>query len=175
MHHSRRRIDNNQDLCCLEYSYIVSDTSLVPNPITTAPNPIPNPGGCVFLGGRNNIFEYCALLLYELVLLCLMLFIRFRRYKIVTGSLQKAFFKDTTRYMIYIMIMSTFSIVINLAPPSSWAGITDSPQIVMHSVLASRILFNLRESEGPQTHGTWEEITDIRFERGQHSTMRFEV
>jgi hypothetical protein len=52
-----------------------------------------------------------------------------------------------------------------------------SPQILMHSVLASRILFNLRESEGrPQTtRHKWEELTDIQFGSGRHSTVRSKV
>ncbi|KAJ8581735.1 hypothetical protein M405DRAFT_831939 [Rhizopogon salebrosus TDB-379] len=163
---------------CFVTSYIVSDTPLVFNSTNTTPILIPDPGNCLFLGGRNNVYEYCALLLYELVLLCLMLFIRFKRYKFARGSLQKTFFKDTTRYMIYIMIMSSFSIILTMAPPNTWVSITNSPQIVVHSVLASRILFNLRESEGrPRTDNTttWKELTDIQFGGDQHSAVRSEV
>ncbi|KAG2337942.1 hypothetical protein BDR05DRAFT_952296 [Suillus weaverae] len=48
---------------CFVVSYIISDTSLVFN---STPSNIPHPGDCLFLGGRNNVFEYAALLLYEL-------------------------------------------------------------------------------------------------------------
>jgi hypothetical protein len=53
-----------------------------------------------------------------------------------------------------------------------------SPQIVVHSVLASRILFNLRESEGrsrTDNTSTWKELTDIQFGGDQHSAVRSEV
>jgi len=50
-----------------------------------------------------------------------------------------------------------------------------SPHIVIHSVLASRILFKLRESEGNSgTHQTLIEVSDIRFEGGQLSMLRSE-
>ncbi|OAX31849.1 hypothetical protein K503DRAFT_40779 [Rhizopogon vinicolor AM-OR11-026] len=97
--------------------------------MNTIPITIPDPGNCILLGGRNNVFE-------------------FRKYKNAVGPIQKTYFEDTTKYMVYIMIMSSFSIIMTMAPPITWVAITNSPQIVMHSVLASRILFNLRESEG---------------------------
>ncbi|OAX32043.1 hypothetical protein K503DRAFT_24365 [Rhizopogon vinicolor AM-OR11-026] len=163
-------------ILCFVTSYIISDTPLVFNSTNTIQINIPDPGNCLLLGGRNNVFEYCALLLYELVLLCLMLFIRFRKYKNAVGPIQKIFFKDTTKYMIYIMIVSSFSIIMTMVPPITWVSITDSPQIVMHSVLASRILFNLRASEGCSgTHHTSEELTDIQFQGGQCSTLIYEV
>jgi hypothetical protein len=75
-------------------------------------------------------------LMLVLVLLCLMLFIRFRRYKQAMGSLQESFFRDTTRYMIYIIsevtpfvrgghaeffnfnqVLTSISIILTVAPP----------------------------------------------------------
>ncbi|KAG0698809.1 hypothetical protein DFH29DRAFT_80992 [Suillus ampliporus] len=134
---------------------------------------LPDPGKCLFVAGRNSVFEYGALFLYELVLLCLMLFIRFRRYNSTIGQLQETFFNDSVRYMICIMSASSFSIILNMAPPVSWIAITDSLQIVIHSVVASRILFNLRESEEhSRTNPTLEEVSDIQFEL---SASRFEA
>ncbi|KAG0698817.1 hypothetical protein DFH29DRAFT_81425 [Suillus ampliporus] len=160
-------------MVCFVGSYILSDTSLVFN---FKPTNIPNPGGCLLLAGRNNIFEYGALLLYELVLLCLMLFIRSRRYKYTLGAFQKTFFNDSVRYMICIMIMSSISIILTMSPPITWVSITDSPQIVIHSVLASRILFNLRESEEhSRTNPTLEEVSEMQFGEGQLSVLRFEA
>ncbi|KAG0698819.1 hypothetical protein DFH29DRAFT_81472 [Suillus ampliporus] len=105
-----------------------------------------------------------------------MLFIRFRRYNNSVGLLQKTFFKDSATYMICIMIMSSFSIILNLTPPITWVSVTDSPQIVIHSVLASRILFNLRESEEHlRTNPTLAEVSEIRFEEGQVLMSRFEA
>ncbi|KAG1751774.1 hypothetical protein EDB19DRAFT_1199612 [Suillus lakei] len=154
---------------CLATCYILSDTSLIPNSTNTSPIyipnmigvEIPNPGDCLFLIGRNNVFNYAALLLYELVLSCLMLFIRSKRYKHSIGLLQRTFFHDTMKYMICIMIMSSFSILLTMFFPATWVSVTDSPQIVIHSVLASRIHFNLRASERRSGAQPQVEISEI--------------
>ncbi|KAG0703295.1 hypothetical protein DFH29DRAFT_917282 [Suillus ampliporus] len=154
---------------CVVGSYILSVNFL------NHTNDLPDPGKCLFMGGRNSVFEYTALLLYELVLLCLMLFIRFRRYQSTAGRLQATFFNDSVRYMICIMSVSSLSIILNMTPPISWISITDSLQIVIHSVIASRILFNLRESEEhSRTNPTLAEVSDIQFE-GQLSASRLEA
>ncbi|KAG2348746.1 hypothetical protein BDR05DRAFT_995150 [Suillus weaverae] len=161
---------------CFVGSYIISDTPLVFNSKNTTPINIPNPGNCLFMGGRNNVFEYAALLLYELVLLCLMLYIRFSKYNDAIGPLQETFFNDSVKYMMCIMIVSSFSIILTMVPPITWVSITDSPQIVIHSVLASRILFNLRASEGQlQVHTTLADVSEMQFGGGQISTVVFDV
>ncbi|KAG1727053.1 uncharacterized protein EDB91DRAFT_1254020 [Suillus paluster] len=162
---------------CSVGSYIFSGTSLVANLPNFNTN-IPNPANCLFISGRTDVFEYATLMLYELVLLCLMSFIRSRWYKDISivGSLQKTFFDDSVRYMICIMIMTSFTIILTMSPPITWVAITDSPQIVIHSVLASRILFNLRESEErSRNHTTLAEISDMQCEEGQLSTSRSEA
>ncbi|KAG2744146.1 hypothetical protein P692DRAFT_20837779 [Suillus brevipes Sb2] len=164
---------------CLVTSYIISDTSLVPNSTNMRSIyksnmvgvEIPNPGDCLFLSGRNNVFSYAVLLLHELVLSCLMLFIRFRRYRHAVGLLQRTFFRDTMKYMICITIMSSFSILLTMLTPPTWVSITDSPQIVIHSVLASRIHFNLRASEGRSGIQPQVEISEIQV---SSDTIRFE-
>jgi hypothetical protein len=161
---------------CFVVSYLISDTPLVFNSKNTTPINIPDPGNCLLLGGRNNVFEYAALLLYELVLLCLMLYIRFSKYSNAVGLLQETFFNDSVRYMMCIIVMSSFSIILTMVPPITWVSITDSPQIVIHSVLASRILFNLRASEGrSQIPTTLTDASEIHFRGGQISTVVFDV
>ncbi|KAG1829874.1 hypothetical protein EV424DRAFT_1379858 [Suillus variegatus] len=142
---------------------------LIVFPVWTA-----NPGDCLFVGGRNNVYEYAALLLYELVLFCLMLYIRFSKYGNAVGLLQRTFFNDSARYMICIMIVSSFNIILTMAPPVTWVSITDSPQIVIHSVLASRILFNLRASEGQSHIHTLTEVSEMQF-GDQFSTVIYGV
>ncbi|KAG1727085.1 uncharacterized protein EDB91DRAFT_1086557 [Suillus paluster] len=89
-----------------------------------------DPGNCLFVGGRNNVFEYAALLL----------------------------------------------IILTMVPPVTWVSITNSPQIVIHSVLASRILLNLREIEGRSRNDTTHaEVSEMQFGHGQLSTLRFEA
>ncbi|KAG2120249.1 hypothetical protein DEU56DRAFT_114681 [Suillus clintonianus] len=160
---------------CVVSSYILSETSLVHITIQTKyPNTfIADPGSCEFMGGRNFSFNYVILLFYELVLFCLMLFIRITRYKHTVGRLQRTFFKDTMKYMIGIIFMSSLSIFFAIFPPPTLGSMTDSSQIVIHSVLASRILFNLRESEGRSGTQPEVDISEIQFEGGQLSTLRF--
>ncbi|KAG1884079.1 hypothetical protein F4604DRAFT_1734792, partial [Suillus subluteus] len=94
-----------------------------------------------------------------------MLYIRFSKYSDAIGPLQEAYFSDSLRYMICIMVMSSFSMILTMAPPLTWVSITDSPQVVVHSVLASRILFNLRASEGrSQIHTTLTDVSEVQFE-----------
>ncbi|KAG2135509.1 hypothetical protein DEU56DRAFT_807374 [Suillus clintonianus] len=169
---------------CVVTSYILADTSLVSNSTNTAviylPNMIEvsllNPGDCLFFVKRNNVFDYAVLGLYELVLSCLMVFIRFRRYHGTVGPLQRTFFNDTMMYMICIMSMSVFSILLTMLAPDTWVSITNSPQIIIHSVLASRILFSLRASEGclGTQHASGELLSEIQFAGGQLSTLRVE-
>ncbi|KAG1895490.1 uncharacterized protein F5891DRAFT_669156 [Suillus fuscotomentosus] len=160
---------------CFVVSYIMSDTSLVFNSKNTTSLDIPNPGNCLFVGGRNNICDYAVLLLYELVLFCLMLYIRFSKYGNVVGLLQRTFFNDSVTYMICMIIVSSFNIILTMAPPVTWIAITDSPQIVIHSVLASRILFNLRASEGQSHIHTLTDISELQFGEGQISTVEHGV
>ncbi|KAG0698807.1 hypothetical protein DFH29DRAFT_877741 [Suillus ampliporus] len=44
-------------------------------------------------------------------------------------------------------VTSSFGVILTMALPITWVSITDDPQVVIHSILASRLLFNLRESE----------------------------
>ncbi|KAG1739559.1 hypothetical protein EDB19DRAFT_837718 [Suillus lakei] len=151
---------------CFVGSYIISDTTVLFSSAIyrDASQPyITDPGSCLFLTGRNNLYEYISLLIYELVLLCLMSFIRFRRYKNTIGPLQRTFFNDSMKYMICIMIVSLLSIFMNIFPPMTLVTITDSPQIVIHSVVASRILFNLHASEEHSRNHTTVEVSEIQF------------
>ncbi|KAG2753490.1 hypothetical protein P692DRAFT_20244525 [Suillus brevipes Sb2] len=177
--HSKRILISLPLFCgiCLVISYIFSDTELVWNSTYTSPPymnmigvDIPDPGDCLFLSGRNGVFSYAALLLFESVLFCLMLFIRFRRYKHPIGLLQRTFFHDTMKYMICIILMSSFSILLTMVAPGTWVPITNSPQVVIHSVLASRILFNLRESE--ERSRMQVDISEILV-TGSSNTIRF--
>lgn len=85
-------------------------------------------------------------LMHESVLLCLMLFIKSRKYKNAIGPVPETYFRDTTRYMIYIMsklplfrqswpwwllhnvnpVTTSFSIILIMAPPvrCNTAGVT---------------------------------------------------
>ncbi|KAG1751781.1 hypothetical protein EDB19DRAFT_2035805 [Suillus lakei] len=50
---------------CAVSSYIFSETNLVHNSTPSSSTFIPDPGYCDFMGGRQHVFNYAALLLYE--------------------------------------------------------------------------------------------------------------
>ncbi|KAJ8581732.1 hypothetical protein M405DRAFT_603308 [Rhizopogon salebrosus TDB-379] len=162
---------------CFVSSYILSDTQLVFNFTKMISNPIPDPGNCLFSGGSS-----------EKQHLRVLRFVTLR-----TGSslldvvhpIQKVqeWYRSapTNIFQGYNEIYDLHhDHVLNKYYPdygsSGYMGIYHR-LILMHSVLASRILFNLRESGGrPQTiRHKWEELTDIQFGSGRHSTVRSEV
>ncbi|KAG0691484.1 hypothetical protein DFH29DRAFT_1074501 [Suillus ampliporus] len=125
---------------CLVGSYILSHSTVVDNYLNTPTN-LPDLGQCLFVNGRKSVFEYAALFLCEL--------------DAVTHAMILTLYQ----------VVSSFNIILNMALPITWVAITDDPQVVIHSVLASRLLFNLRESEErSRTRPTLVEVSDIQFE-----------
>ncbi|KAG0697911.1 hypothetical protein DFH29DRAFT_878390 [Suillus ampliporus] len=140
---------------CFVGSYILSDTPLVNKFLNMTTN-IPDPGTCLLTGERNSIFEYVVLLLYEL---------DSEGTKILSDHSKKHF----------SMIHHDFVQYHSDYESSDYMGFYHR-LIIIHSVLASRILFNIRESEEHSwTHSTLAEISEIQFGERQLSVSRFEA
>ncbi|KAG1813557.1 uncharacterized protein BJ212DRAFT_1482457 [Suillus subaureus] len=121
-----------------------------------------NRGGCMFENGKSSAIQYVFLIIYELVLMILTLYKRFNFYKGVRGRLVSTIYCDGMIYMTCIIMVSITNIFVVLAFPHDYTAIMDAlvnslipqvftltslrPQLVIHGVLASRILFNLRQS-----------------------------
>ncbi|KAJ8595173.1 hypothetical protein M405DRAFT_398698 [Rhizopogon salebrosus TDB-379] len=71
---------------------------------------------------------------------------RFHFYKDLHSRLVTTLYRDGLVYMACIIMASVANIFVGLFAPTSYTAITDVPQLVVHGVLASRILFNLRQS-----------------------------
>ncbi|KAH7906636.1 hypothetical protein BJ138DRAFT_1162170 [Hygrophoropsis aurantiaca] len=106
-----------------------------------------NPGGCIFETNRGEIFQYVLLAFYEIVLLFLTKLQHYRQYSsLVIDTLVW----DNNTYMGSVISISVLNIIIGCLAPIQYIEIFNAAQLVIHSVVASRILFNLRECDKPE-------------------------
>ncbi|KAJ8596254.1 hypothetical protein M405DRAFT_928936 [Rhizopogon salebrosus TDB-379] len=115
---------------------------------------------CVLEGPRSSTLPYSVLMLYELVLMTLTIFKRYRNFENLGSSIIKSLYRDGVLYMLCITLISTANVVIVGALPIAYSELLNTPQIVIHSVLASRILFNLQETS--DINLVQETITDFQ-------------
>ncbi|KAG1788476.1 uncharacterized protein HD556DRAFT_1447874 [Suillus plorans] len=99
---------------------------------------------CVFEGAHSSALPYALLLFFEIVLMSTTAFLRYRHY---LGS----------------HMISTINVIIIAVLPLSYSEMLNTPQIVAHSVLASRILFNLQESMEQPLIPTYRSAATIEF------------
>jgi len=105
-----------------------------------------NTTGCVFESGKASAIQYAFLILFELALIILTVYKRFHFYRDSQSRLVTTLYRDGLVYMACIIMASVANIFVALFAPVSYTDIMDAPQLVIHGVLASRILFNLRQS-----------------------------
>lgn len=87
---------------------------------------------------------YGLLMIYQLVLMSLTLHKRFNFYRQESTPLVVTVYRDGVIYMLCIILASMINCIGIVVLPSPYTFIFYGPQSVVHSVLASRILFNLR-------------------------------
>jgi len=88
--------------------------------------------------------NYALLVLFETVILCLNVFQAWRRRKQQSNHLIMRLYWDGIFYVLCILTMSLANIIVIGFLPSEYAESLDTLQLVFHSVLSSRLLFNLR-------------------------------
>ncbi|KAG2152736.1 hypothetical protein DEU56DRAFT_957736 [Suillus clintonianus] len=110
------------------------------------PAPTMNTTGCVFASGKSSAIQYCFLILYELVLMVLMIHKILNFYEGARSRIITTLYRDGMIYMTCIIMASIMNIFVALVVPVAYTDIMDAPQLVIHGVLASRILFHLRQS-----------------------------
>ncbi|KAG1805891.1 hypothetical protein EV424DRAFT_259613 [Suillus variegatus] len=101
---------------------------------------------CVLEGARRSALPYGLLMFFEIVLMSTTVFLRYRHYLGSHSALVRSIYCDGLLYMFCIMMISMFNVFIIAMLPLSYSETLNAPQIVAHSVLASRILFNLQVS-----------------------------
>lgn len=98
----------------------------------------------VFEEGQNSSIIYGLLMMVELVLMTLTLYKRFKFYQLGDSPLVTTLCRDGVVYMLCITLVSMANCISIALLPPSYTALLAGPQLVTHSVLASRILFNLR-------------------------------
>ncbi|KAH7921020.1 hypothetical protein BV22DRAFT_1198510 [Leucogyrophana mollusca] len=122
---------------------------------STEANIFDDPGSpCIFQVGRSSSLQYVALMIYEIVILGLTAYRRWHSHSHFKDSVLATLYRDSMVYIVCIIFISGVAIIIAFTLPISFNAMLDSPQIVIHSVLASRILFNLREADKHEHEGT---------------------
>ncbi|EGO19119.1 hypothetical protein SERLADRAFT_418708 [Serpula lacrymans var. lacrymans S7.9] len=96
-----------------------------------------DPGGCIFVGNRTDIIMYGALLLYQFILICL----------IICSPMTMNIYRDTLMYIACITSITIINTGVVASVPAGYISMFATLQMVLHSVLSSRILFNLRQTE----------------------------
>ncbi|KAH7906393.1 hypothetical protein BJ138DRAFT_1162727 [Hygrophoropsis aurantiaca] len=104
---------------------------------------LPSSPGCIFESSRRSAFQYIFLAIYESVLLGLTLYKRFMHYRVSTSSMILTLYRDGILYISCILLITLINVIIYAMVPIGYSNAMDAPQIVTHSLLASRILFNL--------------------------------
>ncbi|KAG2143276.1 hypothetical protein BD769DRAFT_1661709 [Suillus cothurnatus] len=104
---------------------------------------------CVFEGSRSSALPYGLLVFFEIVLMSITAFLRYRHYLGSHSTLMRSIYRDGLLYMFGIMMMSAANVIVIAVLPLTFSDTLSTPQIVTHSVLASRILFNLPVKEVP--------------------------
>ncbi|KAG1807366.1 hypothetical protein EV424DRAFT_235268 [Suillus variegatus] len=114
--------------------------------LSAAPIHFSNPEAgppCTFEGARSSAFVY-GLLMFEIVLMLITIFVKYRHYFGFHNTLIRSVYGDGLLYMSCITMISTLNVIVISVFPLSYSEVLNVPQIVLHSVLASRILFSLR-------------------------------
>ncbi|KAG1897127.1 uncharacterized protein F5891DRAFT_1050576 [Suillus fuscotomentosus] len=118
---------------------------------------------CVFEGAHSSALPYALLLFFEIVLMSTTAFLRYRHYLGSHSTLMKSVYRDGLLYMLCITMISTINVIVIAVLPLSYSETLNTLQIVAHSVLASRILFNLQESMAQPLIPTNRSATTIEF------------
>ncbi|KAG2108047.1 uncharacterized protein F5147DRAFT_181287 [Suillus discolor] len=126
----------------------VGITDFVADLLAVPVNPsAPPTSSCNFETKRSSAIQYGFLVAYEILLMSLTVFKRYEYYSDCNGRLVRVIFQGGVRYMTAIIFVSVVNIVITSGVPVSYNEMMDLPQVVLHSMLASRVLFSLRESD----------------------------
>ncbi|KAG2055734.1 hypothetical protein BDR06DRAFT_953550 [Suillus hirtellus] len=114
----------------------------------------PPTSNCNFEASSSSGIQYGFLAAYEILLFSLMVFKRYKDYRDCDSRLVKVVFQGGVWYMAPMIFISAVNALITAVVPESYNEMLDLPQIVLHSVLASRVLFSLYASERDELEET---------------------
>jgi hypothetical protein len=113
-----------------------------------------SPPGCYLTAGRDGTLVYLFLLVFEMVILFLTVYKYFRSYRDMRISIMYTVYRDGMLYIVCIILITFANTILDGVFPIQFSDLLDIPQITLHSVLASRIMFNLRKSAYNEHKGT---------------------
>ncbi|KAG1851248.1 hypothetical protein C8R48DRAFT_726485 [Suillus tomentosus] len=99
-----------------------------------------------FYSSRNAALVYAVLALFECVILALTAYKKFSDYRQIESSIVNTVYGGSIFYMLCIIAITVTNVIIDAVFPIGYTQIFDTLQLVIHSVLASRIMFHLRSS-----------------------------
>ncbi|KAG2151656.1 uncharacterized protein EDB93DRAFT_1138934 [Suillus bovinus] len=118
---------------------ILPNHQLISADVSTIPGPS-------FESSRNAALVYSFLALFECVILTLTAYKKFSEYRRIKNSIITNVYGGSMFYMLCIIAVTVTNVVIDAVFPVGYTNIFDTLQLVIHSVLASRIMFHLRSS-----------------------------
>ncbi|KAJ8589403.1 hypothetical protein M405DRAFT_817969 [Rhizopogon salebrosus TDB-379] len=115
---------------------------------------------------------YGLLTFYALVLMSLTVYKRFKIYRRDNSPLVATVYRDGVIYMLCMALVSLANCLTGFMLPLSYTTLLACPQILVHSTLASRILFNLRAtSELQDTTIGGPVVSNVVFAQPTHSRL----
>ncbi|KLO04345.1 hypothetical protein SCHPADRAFT_947768 [Schizopora paradoxa] len=116
--------------------------------VTFTPSPRPSIAACVpALGTNINIFTYCIDVALEFQLLCLSLYKGFFQWKCNSTPLIRTLHRDGFIYFAVLLCISLTNTIVSARMFNApYSAIVIVHQRVFHSILASRVIINLRKA-----------------------------
>ncbi|KIJ60995.1 hypothetical protein HYDPIDRAFT_116502, partial [Hydnomerulius pinastri MD-312] len=115
-----------------------------------------NPSGCQFQISRSYFFQYVFPMVFEIILQVMNSLKKFRDYRGVQSLALKTLYWDGMWYMFWIILVSVVNITLLTTAPIAYSDSMETYQLVIHSILACRIFFNLRETDRREHNGETE-------------------
>jgi len=130
-----------------------------------------NPSACAYKSSRSAAFQYGFLAVYEIVLQSMNSWRKFRTYRGFQSRALNTLYWDGIIYMTWIILLSVANMTVMVAAPVAFIPALDTAQVAIHSVLACRIFFNLRQCN-KQMYSVGDELSleTLRY-RGRSSVI----
>lgn len=94
----------------------------------------------------NAVLVYACLAFFECVILALTAYKKFSDYRKFESSIITTLYGGSMFYMFGIITITVANVIIDAVFPVGYTNMFDTLQVVIHSVLGSRIMFHLRTS-----------------------------
>ncbi|KAG2357242.1 hypothetical protein BDR07DRAFT_388290 [Suillus spraguei] len=114
----------------------------------------------------DDVLVYILLALFECVILALTVYKKFSNYRKSESSIVTALYSGSMFYMSCIIAITVLNALNDAVFPVGYLGMFDTLQVVIHSILASRIMFHIRSSD--------DQVTEMHTLSMMSAAMQFE-